>query len=117
MPTSPTQLTLQRLRKQGWKPATVEKWNHVTKIRQDLFGFIDVLAVKGRLTLAIQATSGSHHSARRTKIQANDNFPIIAKAWNVEIWSWRKIGHRWHVKIEEVKPLVNEEQTIQLKRA
>lgn len=107
MPSSPTKLTLDRLRKQGWTPATVEKWNHVTKIRQDLFGFIDVLAVKGRMTLAIQATSSSNHAARRTKIKANTKFESIAKAWTVEVWSWRKIGHRWHVKIEEVRPALD----------
>ena len=47
MPKSlPTQRTLARLRQEGaLEVAIVEHWNPHARIRQDLFGFIDILAI------------------------------------------------------------------------
>ena len=48
MATSPTQLSLKKLREEGYIVAVVEHWNSFARIRQDLFGFIDLLALKGK---------------------------------------------------------------------
>ena len=45
MATSPTQLSLKKLREEGYTVAVVEHWNSFARIRQDLFGFIDLLAL------------------------------------------------------------------------
>ena len=47
MAISPTQRTLKRLRDSGDYPLVtiVERWNAFAKIRQDLFGIIDLLAI------------------------------------------------------------------------
>ena len=96
----PTQRTLEWLRKSGWKVGVVEKFNsHVGPhgIRQDLFGFIDLVAVKADEpgVLAIQATSGSGVSSRLAKIRANDVAPVWLAGGN-KLWvvGWRKLVKR-----------------------
>lgn len=97
MAAGPTQRTLQRLRSQGWNPAVTEKWNPATKIRNDLFGFIDVLAIRGCETLAVQATTSSNAAARRKKIAALENFrAVLAAGWAIEVHGWYKnAANRW----------------------
>ena len=107
--TSPTQRTLQRLRDDDWTAQVVEKWNPFAKIRQDLFGFVDVFAVRddGR-ALLVQATSGSNHAARRVKLLANKNLRTCLLAdLEVEVWSWAKQGPRgkrktWQLRREAI---------------
>jgi hypothetical protein len=92
---SPTQRSLQHLRELGYRPAVVEKTIPRTFIKQDCFG-VDILALKaGEPVLAIQATSGSNHAARRTKLEA-EGFTALWKSVGaaLEIWSWAKQGSR-----------------------
>lgn len=71
--------------------AVIERWNLFAKIRQDLYGFVDVLTVQYEKTLAIQTTSSSNSSARRKKIVEHENLPILISAgWEVVIHGWRK---------------------------
>lgn len=102
MATSPTQLTLKKLRADGWIPAVVEKWNPHIKIRQDLFGFIDILAIREGETIAIQATSRANISTRVAKIESDDLFDIVSTVrkagWRIEVWGWKKIKNRWELK-------------------
>jgi hypothetical protein len=91
--SSPTQRSLKYLRDQGFLVAIVEHWNHFANIRQDLFGFADILAVHpGRgITLAVQTTSGSNVSARRTKLTACANVATCLKAgWLIHVHGWAK---------------------------
>jgi hypothetical protein len=75
--TSPTQRTLKYLREQGCQlVAVTERWNPHARIRQDLFGIIDVLALKDDQVIAVQATAGGV-SARINKIaEADSTNPI-----------------------------------------
>lgn len=101
--SSPTQRTLARLREEGYLPAIVEKWNHHAKVRQDLFGFIDILAIRGPQTLAIQACNYSDISTRKKKIEALEALEaVIGANWIVEIWGWRKVKNRYQVRIVRV---------------
>lgn len=56
---TPTQRSLKQLRLAGWLCAVTERWNPHVKIRQDLFGFADLIAVKGDECRLIQTTSGA----------------------------------------------------------
>lgn len=67
--SSPTQRSLAKLRAEGWTAATVERWNPHVKIRQDLWGFGDLLCFKGDEVLIVQTTSGSNLLARVAKIR------------------------------------------------
>lgn len=104
---SPTQLTLRKWRKAGYQCAVVEKWNHHTKIRQDLFGFVDVLAVGHGETVGIQSTSWGNVSSRRNKIadlQADTGIvgALQAGGWRIVIEGWKKPAHRWECREEAV---------------
>jgi hypothetical protein len=95
MSESPTQRTLKKLRDDGWMAQVVERWNPHARIRQDLFGVIDVLAIKGNETLAIQATTGSATSNRLKKVVESDcAWRMIEAGWRVEVWGWRKLKNR-----------------------
>ena len=91
---TPTQRSLKILRERGWTVWRVEHWNAFAKIRQDLFGFGDILAINKDTVLIVQTTSGSNVSARMKKIQENP----IAKLWlsptrwiHVHGWKGRKL--------------------------
>lgn len=92
---SPTQRTVAELKKRGYRAAIVERWNSFARIRQDLFGIVDVLAIGNGETLAIQCTSGSNVSARVRKIAEADATPDMRKAgWKIVVWGWRKNSKR-----------------------
>jgi len=69
----------------------VEKWNSFAKIRQDLFGCIDIVAVgKGR-TLGVQACAAASLAARVTKMEAASALPeLIDAGWWMLVVGWRK---------------------------
>jgi hypothetical protein len=100
---SPTALTLRLLREEGWLCQVVEKWNPHAKIRQDLFGFIDILCLMDDRTLAVQATSYSNMSARVHKITDHENLAAVRKAgWEIWVIGWRKVDNRWKHRIIEI---------------
>lgn len=94
---SPTARTLAELRKQGYTAAIVERWNPWAKIRQDLYGFLDVLAIKTDEpgVLGIQTTTGSHAANRMHKAKQSPNLRIwLAGKNRFEVWAWSKRGPR-----------------------
>jgi hypothetical protein len=102
---SPTQRSLALFREQGAMVAVVERWNSFAKIRQDLFGFCDILAVvPGELGVtAIQACVVGDQSKRLAKIQS----PKVrekARRWleaqnKLVILGWGKKGKRGEPKV------------------
>jgi hypothetical protein len=101
MSATPTARSLARLRADGWLASVVERWNAHAKIRQDLFGFIDMLAIRtGERPLGIQATTSSNTAARLAKALA---LPAL-KTWleagcTFEVWAWSKKGPRGKRKL------------------
>lgn len=103
--TSPTQLSLAKLRREGWIAEVVERWNPHARVRNDLFGCIDVLALKEGRTLGVQATSSSNVSARVRKIAEAEHVPAMREAgWELAVWGWsqKKPGGRWECRIVDV---------------
>lgn len=98
---SPTQRSLKKLREEGWLVAVVEHWNSFRHIRQDLFGFADLLAIRGDEALLVQTTSGSNVAARVEKIVQSS----AAKLWltspnrRIVIHGWSKRGERGKRKL------------------
>ena len=100
---SPTQRSLAFLRAEGYTVAIVEHWNAFAKIRQDLFGFVDLLALRPGETLAVQTTSGDNVSKRIAKIAEHELLPRVLEAgWIVEVHGWRKIKGKWEVRRERM---------------
>jgi hypothetical protein len=118
MAESPTSRSLKLCRKRGQLPWVVEIWNPYGRrpdgrkgIRQDLYGFIDIIAIGGGLkgVLGIQATSYSCVSARVNKIK--NERTANALAWlsggnQIEVWGWKKtlVGKvvRWAPRVVEI---------------
>ena len=101
---TPTQRSLAVLRAEGYKVAIVEHWNQYARIRQDLFGIVDLLAIRENETLAVQTTSGSNVAARIKKIAEHENTPAIrAAGWKIHIHGWRKNSKgKWVLRVEDV---------------
>lgn len=96
MAISPTQLTLRKLREDGYTAEVVERWNPHARKRQDLWGFVDVIALRGTETLAIQATSATNVSSRVTKIADSPLVADVREAgWSIHVWGWAKKSGRW----------------------
>ena len=102
--TSPTQKTLAKLRKEGYLCAVVEKFNPFVKVRQDLFSFIDILALKpGQKTLAVQTTTDNHVAERVAKIKVSKNYAMVKlSGWKVQVHGWKKKGNRWELRIVDL---------------
>jgi hypothetical protein len=96
MSVSPTQRTLAALREQGRKCAIVEKWNPYAGVRQDLFGFIDIIALERdglRGIIGVQST-GSAFAAHERKLLEERREACIAwllAGGEIELWGWRKL--------------------------
>jgi len=89
---SPTERTLRECRRLGWTCAVVEKWNPHARIRQDLFGFIDLIVLDGSGAIGVQATSGSNATDRIRKIVQEPRARIwIENGLRIEVWFWRKL--------------------------
>lgn len=111
MASSPTARTLKLLRDAGYTAAVVERWNVHAKVRQDLFGFIDVLGLRAdQPLLAIQCTTVAHQADRLTKLSA---IPA-ARTWllagnRLEVWGFKKRRGLWDVTrrvvgVEDLEP-------------
>lgn len=100
---SPTQLTLRELRRRGFVAAVTERWNPHARIRQDLFGFVDVLAIGPGGTIAVQATSDSNLASRVRKISDHENIGAARDAnWTILVWGWKKQNNRWQFREVDV---------------
>jgi len=90
--TSPTQRTLARLKKENYDLiAITERWNPWAKVRQDLYGVIDILAIKDGSTVALQVTSYSNISSRVRKITESPALPFLRAAnWSILVEGWKK---------------------------
>lgn len=88
---SPTQRTLAEMRKRGYLCEVVERWNPHARVRNDLYGFIDVLCIADTETIGVQATSGSNVSARVKKIADAENTARVRSAgWRILVQGWTK---------------------------
>jgi hypothetical protein len=101
---SPTQLSLAKLREEGYIVDVVERWIPGANIRKDLYGFIDILALKGKETLAVQTTSAGNMSARCKKIADHENVGAVREAgWTIHVHGWHQDDKRkWHCKVKDV---------------
>jgi hypothetical protein len=76
----------------------VERWNSHARVRQDLYGCLDVLAV-GPDIVGVQATSGSNVAARIRKLEASSANPVLKAAGiRVPVHGRRKIRGRWQLR-------------------
>ena len=101
---SPTARSLKHLREQGYLAEVVERWIPGANIRKDLFGFVDIVAIRGSERLCVQTTSGSNVSARVKKIAEHENLSAVQRAgFSIAVHGWRKsAAGRWQLRVVEL---------------
>jgi hypothetical protein len=95
---SPTQRAMKECRSRGWIPWVVEKWNPHAKIKQDMYGCIDVIAITPDEIIGLQITSGSNHASRRAKCLEEPRMKDWCAVAGLEVWSYAKQGARGEKK-------------------
>ncbi len=92
---TPTQRTIRELRQNGIKCAIVEKWNAHIKIRQDMFGIIDIIALdpeKGVIGVQSTGSAFSQHIRKLQDEKAQETLDWLqTPGTSLELWGWRKI--------------------------
>jgi hypothetical protein len=99
--TSPMQRSLEHLRQSGYLADVVERrLPGCLNTTKDLYGFLDILAIREGEVLGIQATSGSNVSARVRKITGHENVAAVRKAGiGIKVHGWRKAANgRWTLR-------------------
>jgi hypothetical protein len=103
--TSPTQRSLKLMRDRGYRVWVVEKRIPGMHIMQDMYGFIDIHAMKpGVGFVGVQTTTGANMAARIAKIK---ELPA-ARVWLdslglIYVHGWRKVGARGKRKLWECR--------------
>jgi len=113
MAMSPTARSLDALRKAGYRAAVVERYNAFSRMRVDLFGIFDIVAIGQGRILFVQTTTAGNMASRRTKMLGADNGAILAELAAVpgavvELHGWVKRGRRWECKREILVPVLGE---------
>ena len=110
---TPTQRTIKALKEQGRIPGIVERFNtHVGKfgIRQDLFGFIDIIAIDPEQGIVAIQSCGQDFAGHIKKMTGERNEAMYEwlKHSPVELISWRKVklsrgskAMRWKPRIAD----------------
>jgi len=78
-----------------------EHWNKWSKTRHDLFGFIDILAVREDVIIGVQTTTADHVSHRINKIvnERAGELERLRGHFVLQVHGWRKKGNRWQPRI------------------
>jgi len=99
---SPTARTLELLRRRGWIAAPVERWIASAGVRQDVWGFADILTAhpRHRRILLVQATTAGHLANRLDKARSRPELRAWLEAGgSFEVFGWARRGKRWRVEI------------------
>lgn len=100
---SPTQRTREYLRECGITSTIVEQWNPFARLRQDLFGFADIVALQDRIT-AIQVTSTGVASRIRKIKETPEAVQWLASGGAIEVHGWRPLAAYRADGTKAVKP-------------
>jgi len=102
MAASPTSRTMQTLKGEGWRCGVVERFIGPTQTRKDLFGIIDLIAIRPWLITGVQCCALSGMAAHRKKLMEEN--ADATRAWleatgRLEIWAWRKYANKIDRKV------------------
>jgi hypothetical protein len=108
---SPTQRTLKAMREQGRLCGIVEKFNQHAGpfgIRQDLFGFIDIIAIDPERGIVAIQSCGQDFSGHIRKLTEERNEAVFEWLRHApcELWGWRKVKLKRGGKAVRWKPRI-----------
>jgi len=89
---STVQMSMRYLEDLGYTVDVVERWipGAHGRVRKDLFGIFDLVAIRAGETLGVQTTSRVNLPARLRKIERSQHLPGLLDA------GWRVVVHGWH---------------------
>lgn len=103
---SPTERSIAPLRKQGWLVEVVERWmpgGH----RKDLYGCIDLLALREGETMAVQVTSVTNTASRVKKIRSSPALGWMQRAhWTIHVHGWSRTGELKVIDVSALTTLI-----------
>lgn len=107
---TPTQRTLRELKRRGLVCAIVEKWNAHARLRQDLFGIIDIIALDvTRGVVGVQSAgndfAGHHRKLTQEKAQECRQW-LETPGAHLELWAWRKVAYKRGGALKLWKPRI-----------
>lgn len=104
---SPTQRTLKAVRESGWTAEVVERWNPYARIRQDLFNFIDIVAIKpGEPITGIQVTASGASSRVKKIVEAPESRLWLLGGGRLVVHSWAIRGKKGKRKKHTCREIV-----------
>ena len=89
-----TSRTLKALHQDGYICGIVERFNRFGGshgIRQDLFGFIDIIAIKPNEIYGIQSCGQAFSEHNKKILNSELAIDWINAGGKIELWGWRKI--------------------------
>lgn len=96
---SPTARSLALFRARGFLAGVVEQTIPKTFIKRDLFGFVDIVAVKDDFSYFCQTTTSGNMSARCKKIEESENLKTLhGTCRRIVVHGWAKRGERGKAK-------------------
>ena len=108
---SPTQRTLRLLRQQGCICGIVERFNpHAGPfgIRQDLFGFVDIVALYPTSVCAIQSCGQAFSEHKKKMLENEILIEWLRSGGTVMLYGWRKVLKKRGGKQKVWKPRICE---------
>lgn len=102
---TPHERSRAKLAAEGYRFETVEHHQRYAVNTSDLFGCLDLLALRGLQTLGVQTTSVNNVAARRAKVVTSPFFEAMRDAgWRVVVHGWRADGRLREVVVLEGRP-------------
>lgn len=88
-----TELTLRHLRSRGWRCQVVERFQFHSQRRVDLFGIIDIIAIRDGRIAGVQSTGWAGrrpHLLKLTETNQSDLKECLDSGMEVYLISWKK---------------------------
>lgn len=104
MSSIPTARSRKHLEDMGYHVELVEKYNHFTQRKSDLFGFGDLLAIRENEVCVVQTTSASNIASRINKITESPLLDKVRKAGiRIVVHGWKKLANgRYSLREEDL---------------
>jgi hypothetical protein len=105
-----TQRTLKYLRDEDYTTAFVEKYVHQVKKKFDMFGIIDIVAIKPGETVGVQSCGPDFTSHDRTILEHENSLKWLEADNRLMLIGWNKVlkvrggkARIWKIRIKEYK--------------
>lgn len=98
---TPTQRSLALLRERGYRVAVVEKWVPWPKPghRADLFGVLDLLAIKPGELLGVQVTAAGVSSRLKKMLASDATMTLLLAGMRLVVHGWTRKGPQGKRKV------------------